>query len=343
MTRHILIILTSILTIFWRCGGDDRKAGDGSKFPEVKKLNAFKQTEFLPTLEHSISNDRNAVYASTFLFAWNEIKQKVEQPMSIDNSLTDLNMVNNSKLFVMSMKPDECNTSVEVDGDLIRATAEFSKSLPFELKLTSFTNQLIFAGKKVASFGQLGYDFTTSEIIQVLYYKDDNNFIIKLSPKDKGNEIILFKSNDTYKSMDEILPVIASKSHVGKKEKESEKNYWRYSLTDDDEVVIPKFKFNIENNYPLLEGITFKGGNQKYLIETAYQRTAFILDESGAEIESDAKIVCAMSEEMEEETKPHPKKMRFDKPFFVIMKRTDCNNPYFVLWACNTELMVSEE
>jgi hypothetical protein len=40
--------------------------------------------------------------------------------------------------------------------------------------------------------------------------------------------------------------------------------------------------------------------------------------------------------------KPKPKKMIFDKPFLILLKRTDAKNPYFGLWATNTELMTKE-
>ena len=78
----------------------------------------------------------------------------------------------------------------------------------------------------------------------------------------------------------------------------------------------------------------------KLTIELAWQRTAFILDESGAEIESEAE---AATEAIEEEyEKPKPKKMIFDKPFLILLKRTDAKNPYFGLWITNTELMMKE-
>lgn len=311
---------------------------DEGKFSDVKKLSDYKQTEFLPTLEHGISTDKNAIYCSTFLLAWDEIRGQVGQPIVIENGLADLNMVNNSRSFAKSLHPFEFSSGANVDDEIVEARAEFSKSLPFEIKLTSFKDQLNFGGKKVASFGQEGYNDAYPEIIQIIYYKDDDDFIIKVSTKEKGHEIILFKSKDTYSHLSDILSVITHKSELGKKEKKLEKNFWRYAMTDEDEVIIPKIKFNIETNYPSLAGKTFKAGNQKYFIETAYQRTAFILDESGAEIESEAAISAAMHEG----TKPHPKKMRFDKPFFVLLKRTDCNNPYFVMWTCNTELMVLE-
>lgn len=336
MKRYYPILLTTILTTFLGCS-DDRK------FPEVRNLTFYKETEILPTLEHAISKDKNALYSSSLLFAWDDIRKRIEQPINIDNSFTDLILLNNSKSFMKSLDSNEYYGTGKIEDGVVKVRAEFSKSLPFELKLTSFTNQLTFDGKKVESFGKVGYDNHSEGIIQILYYKDDNNFILKLLPRDKEHEIILFKSSDTYKSMGEILPLIANKIMVGKKEKITVKKGWRYNLTDEDEVVIPKFKFNIENNYVSIEGKNFKGGNQNYLIETAYQRTAFILDESGAEIESEAEVELMLDDVEEEETKPHPKKMRFDKPFFLMLKRVDCDNPYFGLWTNNSELMVIEK
>jgi hypothetical protein len=61
----------------------------------------------------------------------------------------------------------------------------------------------------------------------------------------------------------------------------------------------------------------------------------------GADIESEAEV--EVTEEVEEEhEKPKPKKMIFDKPFLILLKRTDAKNPYFGLWTTNTELMTKE-
>ena len=34
--------------------------------------------------------------------------------------------------------------------------------------------------------------------------------------------------------------------------------------------------------------------------------------------------------------------MIFDKPFFVMLRRTDAKNPYFCLYVANPELLVRE-
>lgn len=354
------IILTTIITSFLSCNNETRENSenkdkglnvkktpelkknnhDNTRFPEVKKLTEFKRTDFLPTLEHNISSNKNAIYSAALLFAWDEIRKRINQPIEIKNSYTSLTLLNNSKSFANVLDKNEFNASGDIDGEVIRASAEFSKSLPFEFKLTSFTNELIFDGKKVESFGQIGYDYKTAGIIQILYYKNDDNFIIKLSPKNIEHEIILFKSSDTYKSMSNILDAIVKKVEIGKIESQSNKTSWRYYLTNDDDVIIPKIKFNIETNDTTLEGKSLMAGNREYLIEKTYQRTAFNIDESGAEIESEAYLEAAAAET--EATKPQPKKMRFDKPFFLMLKRIDNNNPYFGLYVNNTELLLSE-
>ena len=89
-------------------------------------------------------------------------------------------------------------------------------------------------------------------------------------------------------------------------------------------------------------GNVFEANTKTYEILKAWQRTAFKLDEAGAEVKSEAEVVCVLGIEQEEETKPTPKKMIFDKPFFVMLRRADATNPYFCLYVANPELLVKE-
>lgn len=336
MKRQTAIILTLILTTLFSCKND-------RNFPEVKKLSEYKNTQFIPTLEHKISNEKNSVYCATLLFAWDEIRKQINSPLTISDEYFDLKLLNKSTSFENVLKSNEYEVSGEVDGDLITARAEFNKSLPFELKLQSFKNKLTFDGQKVSSFGVNGYDsYEQLKIVKIIYYKNDNNFIIKLLPKDKEHEIILFKTDQTFNSIAEMTSEIEKLTEIGKTEKKNEKISWKYYYNEEDIVIIPKFNFNIETNYTNLEGNRFSSNKQNFQIETAWQRTAFILDESGAEIESEAEIEVATEAMEEEYEKPKPKKMIFDKPFLILLKRTDSKNPYFGLWTANTELMTKE-
>ncbi len=198
MKSQIAIILLLILTTFYSCNNDRR-------FPKVKNLSEFKETQFIPTLEHQISNDKNSVYCATLLFAWDEIRKQINSPLTISKDYFDLKLLNQSTSFVNALKSNEYEVSGDVDGDIIKAKAEFNKSLPFELKLQSFNNKLTFDGQKVSSFGVYGYDsYEQLQIVKIIYYKNDNNFIIKLLPKDKKHEIILFKTTQIYNSIAEM-------------------------------------------------------------------------------------------------------------------------------------------
>jgi hypothetical protein len=311
------------------------------KFQEVKKLSEYKGTQFIPTIEHQISNNKNSIYCSTLLFAWDEIRNQINSPIIISDEYVDLKLLNKSTSFKNVLKSNEYVVSGKVDGNQITARAEFNKSLPFETKLQSFNNKLTFDGQKISSFGVQGYNsYEQLESVKIIYYKNDDNFIIKLMPKDKEHEIILFKSTQEFSSLASMIKEIDRLDKIGRAEIKNEKMNWKYYINEDDVVIIPKFNFNIETNYTSMEGNSFQSRKQKFAIEKAWQRTAFILDESGAKVESEAEMAAAAAADTLEEIKP--KKMIFDKPFLIILRRTDNKNPYFGLWTTNVELMTKE-
>ena len=227
-------------------------------------------------------------------------------------------------------------------GNLIKVYAEFKKSLPFYTKMNGFKDKLLFKNQKVSSFGFIGYiEYEQLTVFRILYYKNDNNFILKLVPKNLEHEILLFKTEKKFNTIIEMNNEIEKLKEIGKKERVNEKINWRYFYSEEDEIIIPKINFNIESSYPTMTGNKFKDKNTEYVIETMTQRTAFILDENGAEIESEAYMESAVEVE-EEYEKPKPKKMTFDKPFLILLKRTNVKNPYFGFWVANTELMIKE-
>jgi len=91
------------------------------KFPQVKKLSEYKNTDFLPTLEHKIDRRKNAVYCATLLYAWEEIRKQISLPLTLSPEDTDLTLLNNSKSFINVLKSNEYTTSVEVKGNTIKA------------------------------------------------------------------------------------------------------------------------------------------------------------------------------------------------------------------------------
>jgi hypothetical protein len=319
------------------------------EFPKVKKLSEYPKTEFLPTLENKISKDKNAVYCVTLLYAWDELRNTLNTtfvvPNELQNEQKDLVLINNSTSFKNSLNVGEYKVEGKIEDDAVTVRAEFNKSLPFEADLHSFDNELIFQEQKIASFGVFGED--KEYIIRILYYKNDDEFILRLNPKEEQYEIILFKTQENFKTLAQMNERLKENILKGNKEGYDSKLNWKFHLSDEDEVVIPKLNFNIENNFEEIEGnqINAVSTNRKHSILRVWQRTAFMLDEKGAEIENELEMmadsVAIIGEEIKKD-KPKPKKMRFDKPFFVVLKKTQSLNPYFVLFANNSELMVKE-
>ena len=130
---------------------------------------------------------------------------------------------------------------------------------------------------------------------------------------------------------------------IGEQDLKKNKKNWRYKLFDEDHILIPKIKFNIESNFPEFERQKLLTINNKYKILKASQRNAFLIYEAGVGIESEARIdaQAAAAEAIEEI--PKPKKMQFDKPFFIMLKKTDSKFPYFAMRVVNNELMTIEK
>lgn len=311
---------------------------------EEENLSEFERTQFVPTLESPICSDTNAVYCATLLFAWDEVRKIVGTPLTIPDKYHDLKLLNASTSFRDVLKPGEYEAVGEVKGDYIFTRASFEKKLPFDFKLRKYEHKLKFDGQKVAAFGVEGDDHEDmKQIVEILYYKNDKNFIVKLKPTDEEHEIVLFKTEKKYGTMAEMTAATDSLIQLGKKERAVANKKWKYQFLSDDVVMVPDIDFDISASFDKLVGNIFEANTKTYKILKAWQRTAFKLDEAGAEVKSEAEFeVVLLSIEQEEEAKPTPKKMIFDKPFFVMLRRTDAKNPYFCLYVANPELLVGE-
>lgn len=334
------IFILSLITTLTSCNfKKEKKEPIWSELPQVTKLDSLKNTEFAITLENPILENKNVIYAPAFLFAWNALKNELEVPFKIiEPSSYDLRLLNISNSYEKSLNPDEYDINVSVEEGKINAHAYFNKTLPFPYKLEKMEDPIVFKNTKVNAFGMKYYNELSVEFTKVLYYKNDDNFVLKFSPKNEHHEIILIKGIGKVATLSDMLKEMNKLIELGKKEQKNSDILWKYMISEDDIFSIPVIKFNIATKYKNIENQRFQSGTKDYLVETAYQRTGFILDENGAVVESEA-IVAFLEASMEEETIKHPKKMIFDKTFYIVMKHIDQANPYFVMKVDNVELM----
>jgi hypothetical protein len=334
------ILLGTVFLALTSCEFGNKKSEPvWSDLPDVTSLDSLKQTDFVSTLENPISENKNVIYAPAFLFAWDKIKEELKSPIIVGstNSL-DFNLLNKSISHQSSLENNEYTATAEIVDGAIIAKAFFNKTNPFETKLQVLDDPINFDKTKVSAFGMYYYNENVIKFTQVLYYKDDNNFILKLEPKDKQHEIILVKGLDKYQTLKDAINLTNGLLVQGKKEQTDNKLIWKYQIAPEDIFAIPAIKFNIATNYKNVEGQNFlTSDRKKHTVEIAYQRTGFILNENGAVVESEAMV--AVDSVGLEPIITHPKKMIFDKPFLIIIKRVDKKNPYFVMKVANTELL----
>lgn len=317
---------TYILTLLILISSCKSNLENESVFPEVKNVTELKNTDFVPTLESSFEIKNNIIYAASIPFAWNEIRDKIGTTLT-DFSNTQLEEINNTKSHTNVLHENEYETSVEVDGIEIRATAYFRKSLPFKEPLVKFDKPLTFISSEVESFGFFG----SCGFAKINYFTNENEFSISLFPKNKEHEIILIMDKGKKNDFKDYFQNYNQQKELQKKQ--------RVYFNDDDKVEIPIIEFNLEKSFDKIIGSSFKANDTKYIMLEAYQRNAFILNENGAEVES---IVEMAVEAKEEAEKFKPKMMIFNKPFVVLLKRKDAENPYFGVYIANDELLKRE-
>lgn len=335
-------LLVIVVLIFSSCHSPKSEPDTGwNDLPTSTRLDSLKQTEFLPTLENPLSNGSNSIYASSLLYAWSKVKQELKSEVLADRSnSSDFKLLATSNSYKNALSDEEYNVSSSVNGDDISVRAFFKKISPFETKMDVTESPLVFLGAKVSAFGMNRYDEYIASFTQILYYKDSDNFVLKLIPKDKSQEIILAKGLAPYNTLAEGVEKVNQNIELGKKEMILENQSWKYQIREGDIFTIPVIRFNLATNYKTLEGQSFSTKNNgNYILTDVYQRTGFIFNENGAVIESDAYVAAAAADSVGEEN-IIPKQMIFNKPFLIMLKGKSAENPYFVMRVNNSELMV---
>ena len=328
------------------CGQADHKPEEKSitedNFPKALPISTLKNTSFIPSLNNDAPSADNVIYASAFLFAWDELRQVLGSPFTLskaDKMLLDLNL---DTTFKSSLDKGEYETEVRSTGTSLKITASFKKSLPFttEMDTVSEGRPFAFYGYPVRSFGMPYYDEKIAKQISILYYRNDDHFIIKITPGDPDQEIILAKGLTNDRNMKGMLKELEKLIAIGAAEQKSRAKSENYQLNLEDQIVIPVIRFNLEKNYSNFIGTVLHLPAGRDSITAAMQRTAFVLNEHGAKVEAVASVETEAAPAVIGNEQEKHKLLWFDKPFVVILRKTGISQPYLMMKIENTELMV---
>lgn len=166
----------------------------------------------------------------------------------------------------------------------------------------------------------------SKENVRILEYWGDDKFIIRLTLKDDGDELILVKGFDMNNPKDALNEIDKYNKQVPSR------------INDDDQFEMPKLHLDHRHDYIELTGKSLANkGFEEYFIAQMFEKIKFDMDHKGARVESEAVIAAPTA--MPSSQRPKIKRFILDKPFWLVMKRKDSQHPYFVLGVKNTDLM----
>lgn len=351
-----IIVLIIVLLLQVGCTSSNKYIHSASS-TNIETSN-LKQTVITPYMEAKLVVGKNTIFCSTFQLAWNEIKDNiVKEDINLKNDTGMAKSLNNGKASKKDVSDnsyvamaglakdnilDKINNALKAkftDASPVTMTFDYPqdifayaylyKNLRFKDEFEAIEKPLNFKQDNVKSFGiekfsGNGNHKKLSKEVDIFDFKNESDFIIKLKPTSKEDEVVLAKIKPKDTLIDTIEGVMQRIEQS--KPKELEKN---------DILIIPKINFDITHNYTeLMNKFMLNPGFTDKYIKQARQDILFSLDEKGAVLKSEARIWFATkSVEMD-------RRLVFNEPFLLYLKEKDAKYPYFAMWVDNSELMV---
>jgi hypothetical protein len=369
MNHRPWIALGLMLAAMARAGADPAAGSHDASFsPEglfKADVSKLKDTVLAAHPDTPLAGNKNVLWCGTLQLAWNEAMGLAGGKLEFVNQPPEVDLLNRADFtkadldaasyvavadFERNHVEDEIRAALEktfhgaASPELIPpipdhpgpddfvAYAYLYKDLAFAQPFAD-NDPLAFGTAQVKSFG-FGKDPSrlpdgVMDQVSIYDYQSADNFIIKLKPKAEGDELVLAKVEPgatLQATIDSVLKRIAA--------------HQPEDIGEDPQLAIPKLNFDLRGDFPELEGLVLKPGpvlHVKDLVTTSVkQLVRFQLNEKGAILKSEAAI--AVAEMAMPVTERHV--MIFDKPFLILMKRTNSERPYFALWVGNASLLV---
>lgn len=334
--------------------------------PKQANAQEMARTMVAPTMEIPLGQHQNLVYCSTFQLAWNELRDNIiGEDIKLDKPLPLVDSLNKEKSTKGDLSPDsyvaltgfgkdnilgKINASLrakfgsqaplvkeKLKPDDIMAYAYLYKNLEFAHEFEKLAQPISFTDSDGSTISVKGFGIKSfaanrphsdlSAQVSVIDYRSDSDFILQLDSKSNKDEIILAKVSPRQTLM-ETVNYVQARVADGQ----------RGAMAPGDTLQIPDIDLYLRHSYTELQdrGVRNKGFEQ-YYIRKAVQDTKFVLDERGAVLESEARIVMAKSCILP--TASRSKMLIFDRPFLVFIEDKNSKVPYFALWVNNTEVL----
>ncbi len=340
---------------------------------------ALQHTVIVPTLDSPIPPGKSVVWCGSFQLAWNELKRDLAKgDVLLENAQEVADRLNRVEFAATDMKPEDYYAAAgwDRDGIVDRINREMAQKFPDAPRPASppgdaiavaygylnagvrFTHpyfdepdglQFVDSSKKastVAAFGLRPRDsdhayWELRDQAQVLFDshwgeadKSDPEFAIDPCRFSQPYQIVLarVRPRETLaQTLAEVQRRITATDEELRKQIGPGPKIEVVSVMDT--LLVPQMHWRIDHRFPELEGKDKRFLNPSLAgtyLAAAEQVVAFRLDRSGAAVESSATMAVGGG----------PRHFHFDRPFLIYLKKRDSQQPFFVMWVDNAELLV---
>ena len=347
-----------------------------SKMSEIPSVDSssLNQTSIIPALDSLCPKNKNVIWCSSFQLAWNRMKDDViGAPVEVVGAEELAARLNSAKQTTGDLKPDSVYAAAgrinqgiisEIQKDMkakfpkhtipdfndiadvpkgILAYSYLIANVPFKHPYRQVRKEFIFTDSNgvetnVDAFGVWGYGSQYKRLreqAEILYFHEDRfqsqsslqmkEFIIDLCRHSKPYQVVaaMVEPKD---SLTQTLDYIQNQIAYFKKSDNYKKKRF---LFDNDVIKVPEMFWEIDHRFDELIGKIVANANPAMPIVDAKQIIKFKLDRYGARLESESNIMVAAM----------PRNFIFNRPFLVYMKKRDSEQPFFVMWVDNAELL----
>ncbi len=329
-------------------------------------------TAVVPTLDTPLAESGNVVWCAAFQVAWNRARDDViGGPLRIAKAQPVADRLNGSSVTEAALPPGSyfATAGQLEDGMVETIRSEMSRQFPhvqppefngavgfvtYGYLDTKATFTTPFADTKrpiqfsdssgvthsVSGFGlHEGTDWRLREKqaaqVKVLFSQTDDKsdqgkltaFALDLTADQAEQEVIIA-----------VLPraeyLRAALDDLARRIEEFAPDQYSAMLHESETLATPNVAFDMRHEFAELQGVDKRienpGKFRDLYIRKAWQSIRFRLDKSGAAVVSESGLYPG--------SEP-PRHFIIDRPFLIVMKRRSADQPYFVAWIDNPELL----
>jgi hypothetical protein len=324
-----------------------------------------------PVTETKLDSERSVVYCATFQMAWDSLEKLAKGKIEMEDPSPWVKILNENEITQKSLPYyayvsmagfvkdgivkkidqalkkkfkkgiDEMSFSPSPDANII-AFSYLKRRLPFEMKFRRFRKEgLLFGKTKVSFFGCTSKtaDYY-SPYVKIIHFNNEDDFTLKLITKNKSESIILAKIPKP-ETLKKAIDLTAKRLKTRWKSyteinKNGKTRIQINEISYRDSLFIPVIYFDSQTNYDELcnKSVKNKIFNDMPLAQ-AFQKVKFLMNESGALLESEAGSCEGGSSE--------PRKFIFDKAFLLALWRNKAPKPYLAIWVNGPDVMIPKK